>query len=64
MKYHNGYLPKIAYWMWMGNTANVMYFVNRQTDKYGVMGADDWATTTRIYNKMEAEYEEEVNTRF
>ena len=63
-KYHKGYLPKIAYWMWMGNTDKVMYFVNRQTMKYGAMGQDEWATATAIYNKMEAEYEEEVNARF
>ena len=63
-KYHKGYLPKIAYWMWMGNTDKVMYFVNRQIMKYGAMEADDWATATRIYNELEAEYEEEVNTRF
>jgi hypothetical protein len=64
MKYGNGYLPKIAYHMWMGYTDKVMYFVNRQTMKYGTMDMDDWATVTRLYNKMEAEYEEEVNTRF
>lgn len=64
MKYNNGYLPKIAYHMWMGNTDKVMYFVNRQTMKYGVMDASHWAIATAIYNKMEAEYEEEVNTRF
>jgi len=64
MKYGNGYLPKIAYHMWMGYTDKVMYFVNRQTEKYGTMDMDDWATVTRLYNKMEAEYEEEVNTRF
>ena len=50
--------------MWMGNTDKVMYFVNRQIMKYGAMEADDWATATRIYNELEAEYEEEVNTRF
>ena len=64
MKYGNGYLPKIAYHMWMGYTDKVMYFVNRQTMKYGTMDMDDWATVTSLYNKMEAEYEEEVNTRF
>ena len=32
MKYGNGYLPKIAYHMWMGYTDKVMYFVNRQTE--------------------------------
>ena len=70
-KYPNGYLPKIAYWMWVGNTEKVMYFVNRQEKEYGVMDADDWSTATRIYNKMEEEqaleyesysvYEEELN---
>ena len=70
-KYTNGYLPKIAYHMWVGNTEKVMYFVNRQTEKYGVMEQDDWATVARIYNKMEEEqaleyesysvHEEELN---
>jgi hypothetical protein len=55
MKYGNGYLPKIAYHMWMGNTDKVMYFVNRQIAKYGAMEMDDWATATRIYNELEAE---------
>ena len=63
-KYHNGYLPKIAYHMWMGNTDKVMYFVNRQTKIYGSMDMDDWATATRLYNKLEAEYEVENNARF
>ena len=63
MKYHNGYLPKIAYWMWMGNTDKVMYFVNRQIMKYGAMGENEWAGATAIYNRLEAEYEEENNAR-
>jgi len=52
--YEMGYLPKIAYHMWMGNTDKVMYFVNRQIAKYGPMKVDDWATATRIYNELEA----------
>lgn len=48
----------------MGNTDKVMYFVNRQTEKYGAMGMDEVRQVAAIYNKLEAEYEEEVNTRF
>ena len=54
-KYINGYLPKIAYHMWKGNTDKVMYFVNRQVMEYGAMEQNDWAVTTRIYNELEAQ---------
>ena len=34
-KYENGYLPKIAYHMYKGNSEKVEYFSNRQRERYG-----------------------------
>ncbi len=53
-KYPNGYLPKIAYWMWLGNLVRVDYFRERQIEKYGPISPDDYETVARIYNEIEA----------
>ena len=53
-KYPNGYLPKIAYWMWLGNLVKVDYFRERQIKKYGPISPDQYETVARLYNEIEA----------
>ena len=43
-RYPNGYLPKIAYWMFRGNLANVRYFIARQEKEYGTITSEDEGT--------------------
>lgn len=47
-RYPNGYLPKIAYWMFKGNIANVRYFVNRQERDYGTITWEDEGTIQKM----------------
>ena len=47
-KYPNGYLPKIAFWMFRGNLANVRYFINRQERDYGPITSEDEYTIEKM----------------
>ena len=62
-KYPNGYLPKIAYWMWLGNLVKVDYFRERQIKKYGPITPDQYETVAKMTNEIEAFESVDVRVR-
>lgn len=58
-RYENGYLPKIAYHMAVGNHESVNYFTERQIARYGELTAQDMVfvseRATAIKREMEME---------
>ena len=66
-RYPNGYLPKIAYWMFRGNLANVQFFIDRQEKDYGPITLTDEGTIEEMVeehrNKAVAMAEKKVNRK-
>ena len=56
-KYPNGYLPKIAYWMFKGDFSKVNYFTTRQEAVYGEISMKDENLIQEMIDDLKAEEE-------
>ena len=56
-KYPNGYLPKIAYWMFKGDFSKVNYFTTRQEAVYGEISMEDENLIQKMIDDLKAEEE-------
>jgi hypothetical protein len=51
-RYTEGYLPKIAYHMFKSNFDKMMYFYDRQIEKYGEMTDKQKERVTELHNEL------------
>jgi len=51
-RYTEGYLPKIAYHMFKNNFDKMMYFYDRQIEKYGEMTNAQKERVTELHNEL------------
>ena len=59
-RYENGYLPKIAYHMAIGNHASIIYFTERQIARYGELSCEDMVFISMKVNAIKREMEMET----
>jgi hypothetical protein len=51
-RYTEGYLPKIAYHMFKNNYGKMLYFYDRQVEKYGEMTNAQKERVTELHNEL------------
>jgi hypothetical protein len=51
-RYTEGYLPKIAYHMFTNNFDKMLYFYDRQIEKYGEMTNAQKERVTELHNEL------------
>ena len=51
-RYTEGYLPKIAYHMFKNNYDKMLYFYDRQVEKYGEMTNAQKERVTELHNEL------------
>ncbi len=51
-RYTEGYLPKIAYHMFKNNYGKMLYFYDRQIEKYGEMTNAQKERVTELHNEL------------
>ena len=52
VRYTEGYLPKIAYHMFKNNFDKMLYFYDRQIEKYGEMTDNQKERVTELHNEL------------